>query len=137
MSFPENPSSMHFGLKVKYWMGKSVGFILLILFLGYYGAITLFPHSHVVNGVTLVHSHPYKLVKGSGSSNLQHTGNDFMLIQLLSGFITTAFVALFVTLVLRFLLFKIVVKSANVGYAEPGGYHNYSLRAPPYKIQYK
>jgi hypothetical protein len=91
----------------------------------------------MVNGITLVHSHPYKLVNGSDSSNLQHTGNDFMMIQLLSGFITTAFVALFVALVLRFLLFKIVVESATVGYAEPGGYRNDSLRAPPYKIQYK
>ena len=115
-------------------MGKSLGFLLLILFLGYFGSITLFPHSHVVNGVTIVHSHPYKLVKGSGSPNLQHTDKAFLLIQLLSEFITAAFATLFVALVLRFLLFKVKVKSATVGYAQPGGYRNDSLRAPPHKI---
>ncbi len=33
---------------------------LPLLFITYLGGITLFTHSHVVNGVIIVHSHPFK-----------------------------------------------------------------------------
>ncbi len=33
---------------------------LPVLFISYMAGITLFTHSHVVNGVTIVHSHPFK-----------------------------------------------------------------------------
>ena len=36
---------------------------LPVLFISYMAGITLFTHSHVVNWVTIVHSHPFK--KGS------------------------------------------------------------------------
>ena len=35
-------------------------YILPLLFIAYLGGITLFTHSHVVNGVIIVHSHPFK-----------------------------------------------------------------------------
>lgn len=35
-------------------------FFLPLLFLTYWGGVTLFTHSHVVNGVIIVHSHPFK-----------------------------------------------------------------------------
>lgn len=35
-------------------------YFLPLLFLTYWGGITLFTHSHVVNGVIIVHSHPFK-----------------------------------------------------------------------------
>lgn len=34
-------------------------FLLLILFVSYYSGITLFYHAHMVNGVIIVHSHPF------------------------------------------------------------------------------
>ena len=68
---------------------------LPVLFISYMAGITLFTHSHVVNGVTIVHSHPFK--KGSEHS---HTTVEFQLIHLLShvlvtdsGLIPTFFVA--------------------------------------------
>ena len=33
---------------------------LPLIFIAYLGGITLFTHSHVVNGVIIVHSHPFK-----------------------------------------------------------------------------
>ena len=41
---------------------------LPVLFISYMAGITLFTHSHVVNGVTIVHSHPlsHVLVTDSG-----------------------------------------------------------------------
>lgn len=35
-------------------------FALPLLFILYWGGVTLFTHSHVVNGVIIVHSHPFK-----------------------------------------------------------------------------
>lgn len=35
-------------------------YFLPLLFLTYWGGVTLFTHTHVVNGVIMVHSHPFK-----------------------------------------------------------------------------
>ena len=55
-----------------------------VLFISYMAGITLFTHSHVVNGVTIVHSHPFK--KGVEHS---HTTVEFQLIHFLNHFQTT------------------------------------------------
>ena len=57
---------------------------LHVLFISYMAGITLFTHSHVVNGVTIVHSHPFK--KGVEHS---HTTVEFQLIHFLNHFQTT------------------------------------------------
>ncbi|WP_287816811.1 hypothetical protein [Bacteroides sp.] len=57
---------------------------LPVLFISCMAGITLFTHSHVVNGVTIVHSHPFK--KGSEHS---HTTVEFQLIHLLSHVLVT------------------------------------------------
>ena len=36
-----------------------VGLLFFILFASYWYGITCFPHSHVENGVVIVHSHPF------------------------------------------------------------------------------
>ena len=118
----------------KYWIGKLVRILLLLLFIGYYGGITLFPHSHIVNGITIVHSHPFRSDKGGDSSKLPHSDKELMLIQLLSGFLTTVFAIWIFESILRLLLQKIKVYSTTDGYAESGGDCNYSLRAPPVEM---
>lgn len=42
-----------------YRIKKHIGirFFLLVLFLGYFTDIHFFTHSHIINGVTIVHSH--------------------------------------------------------------------------------
>ena len=39
---------------------RLAGMALLLVFASYWCGITLFTHSHVVNGVIVVHSHPFK-----------------------------------------------------------------------------
>ncbi len=39
---------------------RIIKFILPLIFILYWGGVTLFTHSHVVNGVIIVHSHPFK-----------------------------------------------------------------------------
>lgn len=59
-------------------------YFLPVLFISYIGCISLFTHAHVVNGVTIVHSHPYKTDAHHG-----HTATEFQLIHVLSH-LTTA-----------------------------------------------
>jgi len=65
--------------------------ILAIIFIGYACSISFFSHAHVVNGVTIVHSHPY-LSDENGNSNHEHSGVELQLIQFLSIFFSTAFI---------------------------------------------
>lgn len=53
---------------------------LLVLFSTYFLSISIFTHTHIVDNVLVVHSHPYK------SSSHQHTTNALMLIDQISHF---------------------------------------------------
>ena len=58
---------------------------LLALFISYACSITFFTHTHIVNGVTIVHSHPY-MADDDGSPGHEHTGAEIQLIHTLSVF---------------------------------------------------
>lgn len=63
--------------------------MLLVIFTSYTAAISFYTHMHIVNGVTIVHSHPFK--QGNGSQPLHsHTHNGFQLIHSVSSFCLTA-----------------------------------------------
>ncbi|WP_044468094.1 hypothetical protein [Bacteroides uniformis] len=59
-------------------------YILPLLFIAYLGGITLFTHSHVVNGVIIVHSHPFKGQHG-------HTEVQLETIFYLASFVSSSF----------------------------------------------
>lgn len=46
-------------------------FFFPLLFVFYWGGITLFSHSHVVNGVIVVHSHPFKTAHTHSANGLE------------------------------------------------------------------
>lgn len=56
---------------------------LLLLFLAYNGSITLFTHSHTINGKFVTHSHPFS-PKGH-----QHSSSEVQHISLLTDFNAT------------------------------------------------
>ncbi len=120
--------------KLKYFMGKSFRCLLLTLFLGYYSSITFFTHSHIINGVTIVHSHPFNSNKSGDTSTSPHNSKELVIIQLLSEFFTTFFVFYSAIRLFRALLYKIPLLSTKEGYAEPGGYCTSPLRAPPVEM---
>ena len=66
---------------------KIAGYFLVILFCGYLGSITFFPHTHIVEGITIVHSHPYKSHSENYPISHNHLKNGFLLIQFISSFI--------------------------------------------------
>lgn len=67
--------------------------LLLILFAGYWGSVTLFPHAHRVDGFVIVHSHPFSGA-ANGSAPLNHTPQQFQLIAHLSLLVMVAAVSL-------------------------------------------
>jgi len=119
------------GSRLKLWICKSLSLLLLLIFLGYYSGITLFPHTHIVNGITIIHSHPFNSGGGNNSSNLPHSGKELQLIHHLSEFLSTAASISFIALIIKSLLVDDLVHSTKEGYAEPGGNRANSLRAPP------
>ena len=122
---------MDFYSKNTKWRSKTAGFLLLIIFLGYYGSITFFSHVHVVDGVTIVHSHPYKSVNGNNMPDSQHNKKELQVIQLLSDFFTTGVVILFSALILRLLLYRIPILETEHDHIRSAGNCSYLLRAPP------
>jgi hypothetical protein len=108
-------------------------FALLLLFVVYYGSITLFMHSHTVNGITISHSHPYKPFSDQNDESHSHTPEGFLVIQLLSGFMAiTAF--LYIVLAFFFPLVSTVLAKAYSRASSNNGICLAQLRAPPLNI---
>ncbi len=63
---------------VKFEKRHIIAFVGVLLFVAYMAGITLFTHSHVVNGVTIVHSHPF-----SKDAQHQHTTSEYQLLDIL------------------------------------------------------
>lgn len=59
----------------------TVKLLLPLLFIAYSGSITLFPHSHIIDGCKIVHSHPF-------AKEHSHDGTEAETIQQLSLFHT-------------------------------------------------
>lgn len=80
---------------------KYIKAALLMLFVWYYGCITFFNHTHIINGVAIVHSYPHISLSGnsdSANTNPANTGsgeshthstNEIVLIRMLSTFVIT------------------------------------------------
>lgn len=76
-------------LKVKRVLNEISRFFLLILFTGYIGVISFYTHVHVVDGVTIVHSHPFKKAV-PGQPLHSHSPAGFQLIHSVSSFSSTS-----------------------------------------------
>lgn len=99
---------------------------LPVLFITYMASITFFAHMHVVNGVTIVHSHPFN--KGAAHS---HSSMELLLIHFLSDLTTDGSIGLLsLSLFFPFLLCLLIVFPKYARYYAPY-YGVASLRAPP------
>jgi len=70
---------------------------LTAIFMTYVCFITFFTHVHIVNGVTIVHSHPFKS-DANGDPLHEHTGAEIQLIHTLSTFFSTGLIVLLIIL---------------------------------------
>lgn len=109
-------------------------YFLLILFVGYCASITLFTHTHIVNGVTIVHSHPYNPFSNNKPVNHQHSEQEFILIHLLSHFLA---IVLFISVSIEIynkVLRKHKIKENKEDYINIFFLSSNNLRAPPLNI---
>jgi hypothetical protein len=105
--------------------GKNiVGYFLVILFVLYYGSVTLLGHSHTVNGVTIVHSHPFK------SNKHQHSTAEFKFISILSNFISLTIFSIFlIELIKNSSFYKYIIEKPLI--ISTTHLLSNGLRAPP------
>lgn len=103
---------------------KTMRFFLPILFIFYFGGITLFTHTHVVNGVIIVHSHPY-------NSEHTHTAQQAETIFFLSSFYTYGDIPQPLTPVLWLILLAVLTIPAVCNKPLKTTYGGIYLRAPP------
>jgi hypothetical protein len=106
-----------------------VKYLLLVLFVEYYGSNTLFNHTHTVNGAIITHSHPFNPFKGK-SPNHHHTPNEFLLITFLFHALHTILFSAFFLLVAKTFTEIVLCKRRKIFINHAFLYSN-GLRAPP------
>jgi len=116
----------------KKWSINISKYFFLLLFLGFFGSLTFFNHAHVVYGVTIVHSHPFKSDK-NGIPTHNHTSNGYLLIHLLANFTVTAILILILINPIPNILYKIIIK-VHSGIFNLTYLLSYLLRGPPAKM---
>lgn len=106
--------------------------ILPVLFTGYFLTVSLFEHTHVVDGVTIVHSHPFKSLPGGGAH--QHSNSQFQLFYFLSHFSAPDHCVSLLTLQFNpVLLFRYAVPLASPDFLSRAE-GVLSARAPPFSV---
>ncbi len=119
---------------MKFWRKKIMRCFLLILFLGYYVSILSFTHTHILNGVAIVHSHPYNPFSKDKPVNHQHSSNGFVLIHFLSHFLTTDLFLAFSFGIVKAILRKYILIKNDENFSKLVFLCSNGLRAPPLNI---
>ena len=110
-------------------------YFLAILFVVYYLSITLFYHSHIINGITISHSHFYRTHTDTNGEpvNHSHPQDEYIFIKIITQFITTVVSGFILSRVLLMVLtqYQIPLKELILSSFSGSGY---SLRGPPFFI---
>ncbi|MDR0843948.1 MAG: hypothetical protein LBN71_01915 [Tannerella sp.] len=114
-------------MRVRRKFTQSLTIVLLMIFMSYYVNISFFYHYHIINGVTIVHSHIYA---GQHSETGTHTANELTLISGLSTLLVSEPVLFSIALLILCLLAVFLQEKLSVK-AETSGLDYISLRAPP------
>lgn len=104
-----------------------IGHILIVIFALYYANICFFYHSHIINGVTIVHSHFYSKDHVQAGS---HSASELTLISTLSDFQSPQAVLGFIDLGIVFFLLTII-RLISKERLYSNSVTCVSLRAPP------
>ncbi|HHU33840.1 MAG TPA: hypothetical protein GXZ49_01280 [Bacteroidetes bacterium] len=110
-----------------------VGWFFTVLFALFFWSITLNVHVHIVDGITVVHSHPYPYGNRDVETNHSHSNNSYQLLHFIAGLIY-----LIVPVVYGL---NIIINFANKGYIPESFEIGQNLfnkerfpRGPPYLI---
>ena len=100
---------------------------LPLLFIAYLGSITLFTHSHVVNGVIISHSHPFK-------GEHEHSEAEAETIFFLSSFFSPSFSISYAAAPVLLVLLCVLSVLSTEHVKCRNSYKTISLRAPPFSL---
>ena len=103
---------------------KYTAFLLLILFSSYYCGISMFSHTHIVNGASVVHSH-----LGGGDEHI-HSDSQYAIIDILSHF-QSEYAVTTDTAGTPFYLFSEIITAYIVPFLFDGAQSVLFLRGPP------
>ncbi|MBU3813205.1 MAG: hypothetical protein H9791_01670 [Candidatus Bacteroides intestinipullorum] len=106
---------------------RIIKFALPLIFILYWGGITLFTHTHVVNGVIMVHSHPFK-------TNHQHSQAEAETILILDHYTTSAIPSLEPIVQCFCILLGVLAIPRTIHLRLPQTEDGIRLRAPPYCV---
>jgi len=116
-------------VKKKYRFRQTIASALLVLFAVYYTDITFFEHTHIINGITIVHSHFYNSDHTQTPSG-GHTTTEITFFAVNSLFQTFQDVLSPVDMTLFLVLCSVFFISIHTNYSQ--GFQHFSLlRAPP------
>ncbi|WP_187289308.1 hypothetical protein [Bacteroides helcogenes] len=97
---------------------------LPLLFIVYLGGLTLFTHSHVVNGVIIVHSHPFK-------GQHEHSEVQLETIFFVSSFVASSLPSCLIATLFSLVLLCVLAIPATEWIKRVKSRGVISLRAPP------
>lgn len=103
-----------------------------MLFLGYLGNNILFTHTHVVNGVSIIHSHPYNSSGENKTPSHSHSSGEYLVLHVLSDFLSLSALLLVSLAIFRF-VFAIKRTQNYIRHTFSNWSYNFLLRAPPLK----
>ena len=108
-------------------------YFLAVLFIAYYVSNTSFYHSHIVNGVSIIHSHFYRYHSGEKAEPVthSHSDNEFVILKIITQFVTAALTGFVVFRLFLMVLahYQIPLKQIILSSFRQSGF---SLRAPPF-----
>lgn len=103
---------------------------LLLLFCAYYANVTLFSHYHIVDGVTIVHSHFYSDDHTSSPDNNSHTKSEITLIKAISNYtveLQNSIIFVSFVMITAYTIYYMGVEQRSI----KNSYSSKQLRAPP------
>lgn len=108
-------------------------YLLLFIYIGYYGTVSLFVHSHVYNGVVYLHSHPYDRSSTENQFPIEshhHTSGSFFTLNQVSAIVSgsTKFIN---TLEIVLPSFKLAYSESDIRDIISRPNYIFHLRAPP------
>ncbi|MCW1734330.1 hypothetical protein [Anaerorudis cellulosivorans] len=108
-------------------------YFLLALFASYYVSTSFFPHTHIVDGKTVVHSHFYFPSAENKTPTHQHSIHAFGVISFLSHFFSTGLFAIIALQVFNRYLHHHKYRKNSGFYFQQLLIRSNGLRAPPSK----
>lgn len=97
--------------------------LLLTLFIAYYAMVAAFAHVHIVNGVMIVHSHPF-------SSPHEHSAGQAMVLHFMTTFQSLE-AEISTSIHPDYILLAVIEPETDVPFAQSDVLEGLYLRAPP------